>query len=79
MRTKEEHIKHWLKSADDIEGSGLQIPTSAGNEVYKERLAGMDNSISILKWSVGVYFYSLTPTLSKGEGDVMRGKFVVVR
>ena len=30
MMTKEEHIKHWLKSGDDIEGSGhKRIPTSA--------------------------------------------------
>ncbi len=35
MMTKEEHIKHWLKSADDMEGSGLQIQTSARGKFVK--------------------------------------------
>ena len=43
-----------------------------GNEVYKENLTGIDNTISIANYSNGIYFYEVRGT----EGST-RGKFVV--
>jgi uncharacterized repeat protein (TIGR03803 family) len=55
----------------------LRITDVLGNEVYHQAINNStQTSINISQWSDGVYFYSLTPALSKGEGDILRGKFV---
>ena len=55
----------------------LLITDLLGAVVYKEKLCGIDNTISISTWGAGIYFYCLTPALSNGEGVSVRGKFVV--
>ncbi|MEI6815683.1 MAG: T9SS type A sorting domain-containing protein [Bacteroidota bacterium] len=42
-----------------------------GHEVYKAPLTGIDNTIELMKWSNGVYFYEV-----KSEKESVRGKFI---
>ena len=51
--------------------SQLIITDLLGNEIYKEMLIGIDNTISILTWSNSIYFYEVR----RQEGST-RGKFV---
>jgi len=46
-----------------------------GNEVYKETINGIDNSIDISDLSNGVYFYQV----NSEKGIVNKGKFVVIK
>ena len=50
----------------------LIITDLLGNEVYKEMLTGIDNTISISTWNAGIYFYEVRSTTG-----IARGKFVV--
>ena len=58
-----------------IDNCQLMITDVLGNEVYAETLTGIDNSISIAKWSEGVYFYEIRTGLQIPTS--VRGKFVV--
>jgi hypothetical protein len=49
----------------------LLITDLLGTEVYKEKLTGIDNTISISTWSAGIYFYEV-----RSEKGSERGKFV---
>jgi len=49
----------------------LLITDLLGTVVYKEKLCGIDNTISISTWSAGVYFYEV-----RTEKESARGKFV---
>ena len=64
-----------IHSQLSILNSQLLITDILGNEVYKETLNGMDNSIDISHWSVGVYFYQV----NSDKGIVGKGKFAVIK
>ncbi len=51
--------------------NNLIITDLLGNEVYKENLRGIDNTISISTWSAGIYFYEV-----RGQEGSTRGKFI---
>ncbi len=42
-----------------------------GHQVYKAPLTAIDNTIELMKWSNGVYFYEV-----KSEKESLRGKFI---
>jgi hypothetical protein len=42
-----------------------------GTVVYKEKLTGIDNTITISTWSASIYFYEV-----RSNTDISRGKFV---
>ena len=50
----------------------LLITDLLGTEVYKEKLTGIDNIISISNWSNGIYFYQI-----RNDKETLQGKFVV--
>jgi hypothetical protein len=57
-------------------GNELEITDVFGRLIYKETIHTNDTKIDVTNWNEGVYFYSLTPTLSKGERQVWRGKII---
>ena len=61
------HIHHSTCTSQET----LVITDLLGTEVYKEKLCGIDNTISISSWSVGLYFYEV-----RSNTDIARGKFV---
>ncbi len=65
------------KSSKDEITTTIKITDLLGRELYKEMLIGIETKINVSKWSAGVYFYCLTPTLSHGEEVSVRGKFVI--
>jgi uncharacterized repeat protein (TIGR03803 family) len=70
-------IHSQLYSRPNRDNSQLIITDVLGNEIYHQAINNSNQTtIDISQWSDGVYFYSLTPALSKREGDVLRGKFV---